>query len=360
MLLVGILIFFVNICYFVVAQRSPTISYISQEKVVNIGDTVELDCSVQYAEDYSVVWLKTNPNIPSDQLFISSGTHQIVPGNRYSVRFDDGTGTYTLAISKLQEIDAGLYECQIITGPASKLKANVWVYVRLPPVISDNSTRSVITSSGSTVELNCYASGYPPPRISWRRENNELLPTGGSGYIGSKFTIFNITKDDRGTYYCVADNGVGSGSRRNIGVEVEFRPFVTIERPRYGQALQYDQILECHVEAFPSPSIMWVKDGIQLNDNQHYQISIFPTAQEFTDTTLRIITAEKRQYGFYTCKAINKLGSHEKVIEFFETPNVICPPACGVDLYRSDASVTKPWHLYFILMSLVTAVSVFL
>lgn len=94
-------------------------------------------------------------------------------------------------------------------------------------------------------------------------------------------------------------------------------PYVTIERPRYGQALQYDQILECHVEAFPSPSIVWLKDNIQLNDNQHYQISIFPTSDEFTDTTLRIITAEKRQYGFYTCRATNKFGSNEKVIEFF-------------------------------------------
>lgn len=91
----------------------------------------------------------------------------------------------------------------------------------MPPVISDNSTRSVIASTGSTVELHCYASGYPPPRVSWRRENNELLPTGSAMIIGNSFTIQNITKDDRGTYYCIADNGVGKGARRNIGIEVE-------------------------------------------------------------------------------------------------------------------------------------------
>lgn len=91
----------------------------------------------------------------------------------------------------------------------------------MTPVISDNSTRSVIASTGTDVEMHCYATGYPPPRISWRRENNDLLPTGGAMYIGNTFTIFNITKDDRGTYYCIADNGVGKGARRNIGVEVE-------------------------------------------------------------------------------------------------------------------------------------------
>lgn len=38
----------------VTTQRSPTISFISQEKVADIGDTVELQCAVQYAKDYHV------------------------------------------------------------------------------------------------------------------------------------------------------------------------------------------------------------------------------------------------------------------------------------------------------------------
>lgn len=91
----------------------------------------------------------------------------------------------------------------------------------MAPYISDNSTRSIIASTTNDVEMHCYASGYPPPRISWRRENNDLLPTGGAVFIGNTMKIFNITKDDRGTYYCIADNGVGKGARRNIGVEVE-------------------------------------------------------------------------------------------------------------------------------------------
>ena len=33
---------------------------------------------------------------------------------------------------------------------------------------------------------------------------------------------------------------------------------------RYGQALQYPMDLMCHVEAFPSPSIQWYKDGYQV------------------------------------------------------------------------------------------------
>ena len=66
-----------------------------------------------------------------------------------------------------------------------------------------------------------------------------------------------MTKEHRGTYYCVATNVVGQGARRNVDVEVEFKPFITIPRKRLGQALQFDMDLECRIEAYPPPAIKW-------------------------------------------------------------------------------------------------------
>lgn len=140
----------------------------------------------------------------------------------------------------------------------------------------------------------------------------------------------NVTKNDRGTYYCVADNGVIPGSRRAISVEVEFKPFIRVGRPRYGQALNYEAVLHCHVEAFPSPTIVWIKDNQQLTNNQHYYISIFSTSDEFTSTTLKVRRIEKKQYGNYSCRATNKLGSTDAEINLFETTNIVCPPACDI------------------------------
>ena len=219
------------------------------------------------------------------------------------------------------------------------------VYVRIPPVISDNSTRSVITSTGASISLQCYAFGYPQPQISWRRENNDLLPTGGALYRGNILIIHNITKNDRGTYYCIADNNVGKGARRNVGVEVEFAPQVTIDRPRYEQAIQYDADLHCHIESFPNPSIIWLKDGYELKDGQHHHISIFSTSHEYTDSVLRIKRIEKRHFGEYICKAINKLGSDQKIIELRESVNVVCPPSCGVGYagYTGAANQLNSW-----------------
>ncbi|XP_018563145.1 lachesin [Anoplophora glabripennis] len=322
------------------AQRSPTISYITQTQIKDIGGTVELACSVQYTEGYSVIWMKVDKLQNSNSLPISTGSSLILHDSRFSLRYDATSSTYLLQIKDIQETDAGYYQCQILISPSSRVTGEVELQVRRPPFISDNSTRSVVVSEGEAVEMECYAGGYPPPKIQWRRENNAILPTGGSIYRGNILKIKQIKKEDRGTYYCVAENGVGRGTKRNIAVEVEFAPVVSVPRPRLGQALQFDMDLECHVEAYPPPAITWEKEDITLSNNQHYKISHFAVADEITDTTLRVITIEKRQYGNYVCKAANKLGTAEGRVELFESVIPVCPPACGSARYAEAATLS--------------------
>lgn len=52
----------------------------------------------------------------------------------------------------------------------------------------------------TAVHMECYAGGFPTPKISWRRENNAILPTGGSIYRGNTLKISKIRKEDRGIY----------------------------------------------------------------------------------------------------------------------------------------------------------------
>lgn len=319
-------------------QRTPTISYITQLQIKDIGETVELQCSVQYGQDYPVLWIKVNKHSGYDQLPLSTNGALIVKDSRFAIRYDQASSTYTLQIKDIQETDAGFYVCQVVISINNRISAEVELQVRRPPIISDNSTRSLVVSEGQSVQLECHAGGFPTPRISWRRENNAILPTGGSIYRGNVLKIPSIRKEDRGTYYCIAENGVGRGARRNINVEVEFAPVITAPRPRLGQALQYDMDLECHVEAYPPPAIVWLKGGSTLVNNQHHSISHFATADEYSDTTIRIITIEKKQYGIYTCRASNKLGSAETQVELFETFTPVCPPACGQVHYGTGVS----------------------
>ncbi|GFT83279.1 lachesin [Nephila pilipes] len=313
----------------VFAQQNPSISYITKEKYANIGDTIDLHCSVHYASIYPVLWVKIDDK--GQHSIISSGSSQIIPDQRYSIRHDEASSTYTLQITKIQQVDTGLYQCQVIIASASKLTEDAWVYVRIPPVILDNSTQTVQTTSGAKVFLQCYATGYPEPKVSWRRENNDILPTGGVVYRGNILAIHNISKHDRGTYYCIADNGVGKGARRHVGVEVEFAPVVYVPKTRYKQALGYDMDLYCQIEAYPEPSILWLKDQQQIFDNQReHFITTFSSESGFLETKLRVAEIEDDDYGVYTCKAINKLGHDQKYITLEESYTIECPPVCGL------------------------------
>lgn len=122
------LLFLATLFCFASCDRSPTISFISKEMVANIGDTVDLDCSVQYLGSYPLLWVKIQSN--NNTLFLSQGSGAIVPDQRFSVRHDESSSTYTLQIAKLQETDSGLYMCRIVLSPTSQVSAEVWVHVR--------------------------------------------------------------------------------------------------------------------------------------------------------------------------------------------------------------------------------------
>lgn len=327
------------------ADANPSITFITKDQIVNIGDDLELRCNLADWEGYSIGWTRIDTSsTPARIMAIARGTSLDVPSNRFQASFDARQSQYSLRINQVNENDAGIYQCQIAQGMSAVQTVKTNVFVRIPPTIGDNSTRSVITSVGSDLQMQCYANGYPQPTISWRRNKNSLIPINGGVAIhrGNNLNLRNVTRDDRGTYYCVADNGVSPGARRGISVEVEFKPVVRVGQIRYEQALQYDADLHCSVEAFPSPSISWIKDGLELSNNQHYSIAIFDTSDEFSQTTLRVKKIEKRQYGVYLCRAANKFGVSEAEVRLDETPNVVCPPACDSPNYLTSASHRQP------------------
>ncbi len=79
------------------SQRTPTISYITSPDIyAKIGGTIEMDCSVLYATEYPVLWVKLpsnckvrnydirNPDTDScTPIPLSSGSALIVRDNRF-------------------------------------------------------------------------------------------------------------------------------------------------------------------------------------------------------------------------------------------------------------------------------------
>lgn len=358
-------LFLYIVAYITVAngQQNPTIVHITPGQTVDLGDTVDLSCSVQYGSNYPIIWTKLSENPTSPPLFISRDAALTVQDNRYSIRHDDSSSTYTLQVSKIQDTDTGTYQCQVVTSATSRITADTFISVRIPPIISDDSSRGLIVGAGETFTLACRATGVPTPKISWRRENNGLLPTGGVVAKGNSITIYNATKDDRGIYYCIADNSVGRAAKRSVGVEIEFAPQVNLVRAKYQQAIGYPAELHCSIEASPSPDISWLKDGYQINsDNNFYQISSSSNSHDFIQSTLRIKRVDSRDYGSYRCRAINKLGDKMNTMYLERVYEPQCPPACTEGEYISittSASHTLMPNSWLLVSLAFTTICVF-
>ena len=56
------------ICGVTSGQRTPTISYITPPITSKIGGTIEMDCSVLYAAEYPVLWVKLPPQTCDNQV----------------------------------------------------------------------------------------------------------------------------------------------------------------------------------------------------------------------------------------------------------------------------------------------------
>jgi hypothetical protein len=107
--------------------------------------------------------------------------------------------------------------------------------------------------------------------VTWKREYDAILPIGGSSFMGNVLKLSTIYKEDRGTYICLADNGVGTAVSKTINLEVEFPPTIFAPRPRVAQSVDFEIDLVCRVEAYPAPSISWFRNDQEIHNGDEYR-----------------------------------------------------------------------------------------
>lgn len=232
-----------------------------------IGEDAVLKCYLDNPDNYTISWVKANHDNPSDQTLLAFGTKLTVQDPRFIVTATEDS--LVLQIKNLKSTDSAVYQCQAIVSTEYKDIASVDLLIKhAPKIIKVKQNPAVL---GSSVELNCTANGYPTPNISWKRADDRLLPIGGNIFNGTILRINDVSYQDRGVYYCIADNGIEHPDQHTINFEVEFPPKITSPRPRVAQALDYDIELQCKIEAFPAPEISWLKDDTQILDEGVYR-----------------------------------------------------------------------------------------
>jgi len=340
-----IIITLVAIFQIVQCKVDPTIGFISPDIVADIGEAVELVCTVKHGEDHPILWMKLEMGRTKNPVPLSTGTQILFKDSRYKLDVDHAAGTYKLIITNVEKIDGGKYQCQVVTHPETMVTADVDLKVRTSPVINEESDPVISQEAGKTAVLECDADGYPSPKISWKRQDGKLLPNGAETLTNPKMTIPNVQRINKGNYVCTASNGVGTAKERVLDLVVGFAPTIELPRPRVSQAAYYEAHLECHIRAFPQCQINWHflqgnESNVLVNDGNHF-ISHYAESDELVISTLKIYSVYKEDFGQYTCEAGNKYGKTSQHLELYESSIPICPPLCGDTDLNSAATITS-------------------
>lgn len=92
---------------------------------------------------------------------------------------------------------------------------------------------------------------------------------------------------------------------------------MSAKRPKIGQKAGYEAELICKVTSYPPAAVSWLRDGKELNTNEHFEISYLGVTNEETISTLKLKSVADHHFGNYICKAKNNLGDEETTLELF-------------------------------------------
>ena len=138
-----------------------------------------------------------------------------------------------LSVINAQKKDSGLYKCTASNKLGHDSAVTQLNVVELPHfTVRPPSQFGAITTQNVTVR--CQATGDPPPKLTWMKENG-VLPVGRSKVsLDGTLEIWNIKEEDSGIYICVASSNevlkAFSTLRLTIGGKNSLELFFCISR----------------------------------------------------------------------------------------------------------------------------------
>lgn len=226
--------FCLHVAYFTSGEITLSLNYdVKPYKFLNYRFSNKLECNISSEIPSNLVlkWFKDDKLFePTENKFEMKDTHLVIR------RTDDNDMTdYMCALVEKEDNKKIVYRSEVMTclgKPTSKI-------VVVPPTSNP-------VDEGSKIKLECIVQGKPSPLVHWRKEDKRLQ-SGGRFLISdvvlenkavpnAYLEISEVEMEDRGNYYCTAQNTVTdhiNGTDGEIFVRVKDRfaalwPFVGI------------------------------------------------------------------------------------------------------------------------------------
>ncbi|XP_076148822.1 immunoglobulin superfamily DCC subclass member 3, partial [Alosa pseudoharengus] len=164
----------------------------------------------------------------------------------------------------------------------------------------DNLTLTV----HQTAILECVATGYPRPIVSWSRLDGRPIGVEGIQVLGTgNLMISDVRVQHSGVYVCAA-NKPGTRVRRTAqGRLVVQAPAEFVQAPQsISRPVGTTAIFTCVAQGEPPPHITWLRNGQVLEPSSHVKL-------RNNNSTLTIDGISQEDEAIYQCIAENSAGS---------------------------------------------------
>ncbi|XP_046530474.1 hemicentin-2 isoform X1 [Equus quagga] len=211
-----------------------------------------------------------------------------------------------LYLGQAHRAQEGTYtcECSNVAGNSSQDQR---LEVHVPPQIAgprESPTQvSVIQDSEATLE--CNATGKPPPRVTWQRDERLVRPEPGLRLQnrGQRLLVERARATHAGRYSCVAKNMAGRAERQfTLSVLVppeligDVDPLTNVT-----VALHSPLTLLCEATGIPPPGVRWFRGEEPLSPGEDTYLLA-------GGWMLKRTRAQERDRGPYACLASNEAG----------------------------------------------------
>ena len=129
----------------------------------------------------------------------------VVTWRKSSGQLPQGRAQYNntaLQISNVRKVDSDAYFCSAVNLLGNVERKTLLVVVSLP-VFTVKPPGKIYVGIGTTLTLNCRATGDPRPVVTWKRQG-AALPVGRSHRTNHALVLRDLKKEDAGNYICVA------------------------------------------------------------------------------------------------------------------------------------------------------------